>query len=345
MSTPAIIIGAGQAGIAAAFALRDSGFDPQILEAGSDTAGSWPQYYESLRLFTPAWMNALPGLPFPGDPYRYPGRDEVAGYLRACAAEVDGEIHPGRRVGSVTRANGGYRVQTTTGAEYTAPVVVSATGSFGEPHRPPLPGPGYTGEVLHAADYRSPAPFAGHRIVVVGSGNSAVQIAVELAAVAQVTLAARTPPRYATTEPIPGDSRFWRVLSAAARLPAGRLFHSGSIPVIDTAGYRAALDSGNPAVRPMFTGADGTVLQWPGGYRAQADTVLLATGYRPALRYLRGLVTMDDNGFPAHHGGLSTDCPGLAFLGLEYQRTILSGTVHGVGRDGRQLARRLARYR
>ncbi|WP_280387073.1 flavin-containing monooxygenase [Nocardia wallacei] len=346
MSTPAIVIGAGQAGISAASALQDNGFRPVVLESGSDTAGSWPHYYESLRLFTPAWLNGLPGRPFPGDPHRYPGRDEVADYLRGCAAAIDGDVHTGQEVVSVVRDGAWYYVRTAAGAEFSAPVVVSATGGFANPYRPEIAAlEGYSGQVLHAADYRAPEAFAGRRVVVVGSGNSAVQIAVEIASVGEVILACRTPIRYATTEPIPPDSRFWRVVSAASRLPVGRFFHPGTIPVIDTGGYRRAIDSGMPEAREMFCAADGSVLRWPDGREADVNAVVLATGYRPALRHLRDLVEFDDAGLPAHRNGLSRAHPGLAFLGLEYQRNILSGTLHGVGPDSRYLARRLARLR
>ncbi|MFI1459194.1 flavin-containing monooxygenase [Nocardia carnea] len=345
MDTPAIVIGAGQAGIAAASALSEYGFRPVVLEAGSDTAGSWPNYYDSLRLFTPAQLNALPGTPFPGDPHRYPTRDEVAAYLRECAAAIRGEVHTGHRVATVDRIGATFRVRTTTGAEFTAPVVVSATGGFANPYRPEIPGlSAYTGEVLHAADYRRPQPFTGRRIVVVGAGNSAVQIAVELATESPVILAHRSPLRYATNEPIPADSRFWRAISLASRLPIGRSFHSGTIPIVDTEGYRGTLEQGNPEARPMFTRAEGQVLHWPDGRSEEVDSVVLATGYRPALTHLGALCPLDAAGSPPHRNGISTDHPGLAFLGLEYQRNILSGTLHGVGRDSRYLARYLARY-
>ncbi|MEU1953413.1 flavin-containing monooxygenase [Nocardia rhamnosiphila] len=345
MNTPAIVIGAGQAGIAAALALQSKGFRPLVLESGADTAGSWPHYYDSLRLFTPARLDALPGRPFPGAPDRYPTRDEVADYLRDCAADITGEVHTGHRVTAVDRDGAGYRVRTAIGADFTAPVLVSATGGFANPYWPRIPAlDGYTGEVLHAAHYRAPDRFAGRRVVVVGSGNSAVQIAVELAAVAEVVLTCRTPLRYATTEPIPADSRFWQVLSRAARLPVGRFFRSGTIPVVDTDGYRAAFERGRPEVRPLPTGSAETVLHWADGSSQQADSVILATGYRPALDHLRGLCPVGDTGYPAHRGGLSTTHPGLAFLGLEYQRNILSGTLHGVGRDSHYLARQLARH-
>ncbi|WP_020667660.1 flavin-containing monooxygenase [Amycolatopsis nigrescens] len=338
-----IVVGAGQSGIAAAGALLASGLRPVVLEAGQDTAGSWPRYYDSLRLFTPAHFNTLPGLPFPGDPERYPTRDEVADYLRARAAALDCAMHTGQRVVTVTRTAGGYLARTEQGAEFTGAAVVAATGSFDSPHRPELPGlAGYTGTVLHAADYHRPAPFAGQRVVVVGSGNSAVQIAVELAEHARVSLASRTPVRYATSEPVPGGSRFWSVLAAASRIPAGPLFGHGSVPVLDTGGYRAAIEAGRPDRRELFTGARDSSLRWPTGDAEHVDTVILATGYRPALDYLRPLGVLDETGLPEQRFGLSRTQRGLAYLGLEYQRTILSATLHGVGRDAGHIARTLA---
>jgi putative flavoprotein involved in K+ transport len=341
-----IVIGAGQAGIAAAGALLRERFRPVVLEAGPQPGGSWPRYYDSLVLFTPAHFNALPGLPFPGDPHRYPTRDEAAAYLRAGAARLDCEVRTGHRVTSLVREAGEFRVRTEGGSELAAPTVVAATGAFTRPHRPGLPWlAGYTGRVLHAAGYREPAPFAGQRVVVVGAGNSAVQIAVELAAHAQVSSATRAPVRYATDRPVPGDSRFWTVLAAVARLPVGRFVGHGSIPVLDVGGYRAALDAGRPDRRELPVAAEGTGLRWPDGTTEHVDAVLLATGYRPALEYLRPLGALDADGVPAQRSGLSRTHAGLAFVGLEHQRTILSGTMHGVGRDARHVARRLAAAR
>ncbi|RKT88536.1 putative flavoprotein involved in K+ transport [Saccharopolyspora antimicrobica] len=337
-----IVIGGGQSGIAAAQALLERGARPLVLESGPKATGSWPHYYDSLTLFTPAWFNALPGAPLPGDPNRYPTGAEVADYLRSRAESLDCEIRTGHRVTSVTSDPAGFLVRTEHGAELTGTAVVAATGIFGNPHRPELPAlDGYTGVVRHSADYRSPEPFAGQRVVVVGAGNSAVQIAVELAEHAEVTLATRKPIQYATNQPIPGDSRFWSVLSAAARLPLGPLLGHGTIPVVDIAGYKAAIDAGKPDRREMFVAAEGTSLRWPDGTAEHVDAVILATGYRPALDYLRPLGVLDEAGRPRQRHGISHTHPGLTFVGLEHQRSILSGTMHGCGRDARHVARRL----
>lgn len=130
-SCDAIVIGAGQSGLAAAHALRQTGLAPVVLEAGPEPVGSWPHYYDSLTLFSPARYSSLPGLPFPGDPGRYPHRDEIADYLRRYAAHLDVDIRTRTRVDTITAAPGGYQIhtgeQTLTAPLASPPLVASAT--------------------------------------------------------------------------------------------------------------------------------------------------------------------------------------------------------------------------
>ncbi|MFF5449813.1 flavin-containing monooxygenase [Streptomyces sp. NPDC012950] len=206
------VIGGGQSGLATAHALLRRGLQPVVLEASGQAAGSWPRYYDSLTLFSPARYSSLPGMPFPGaDRDRYPHRDEVVAYLTAYADRLDADIRTGQCVTSVRRNGSAFEVVLEGGGRLTARAVVAASGTFGRPHRPALPGlEGFTGHVLHAADYRSPAPFTGGgRPVVVGAGNSAVQIAAELAATARVTLATRGPVKFAAQRILGRDLHFW----------------------------------------------------------------------------------------------------------------------------------------
>ncbi|PSM43261.1 FAD-dependent oxidoreductase [Streptomyces dioscori] len=342
-----IVIGAGQSGIAAAAALRRADLRPLVLEASEHPGGSWPHYYDSLVLFTPARFNGLPGFPFPGDPHHFPTRDETAHYLRACAASLDCEIHTGTRVTAVTRDEDGMymvRAQTAAGrtAEFVAPAVVSATGAFSNPRVPRLPAlDHYTGHLMHSADYHGPARFAGQRVVVVGAGNSAVQIATELGPYARVTLASRSRIRFATRSAVSGASPVWQGLAIAARLPVGPLFAPGS-DVTAVFAEPAALAMSGADQRAMFRSTYGAEMRWPDGSTEDVDTVILATGYRPALAHLRPMGVLRADGTPRQRRGLSRDHPGLAFVGLRHQRTLFSDTLHGVGGDAEYLALRLA---
>jgi putative flavoprotein involved in K+ transport len=344
-SPDAVVVGAGQSGLAATHALRTRGLRPVVLEAGPEAVGSWPHYYDSLTLFSPAAYSALPGLPFPGDPERYPHRDEVVDYLRSYAARLDVDIRTGQRVLDVHAENGGFVVHTPT-QTLSAPLLIAATGGFGNPYRPALPGlDAFTGEVLHASEYCSPDRFAGQHVVVVGAGNSAAQIAVELARRTRVTLATRNPVTFATQRPFGRDIHFWSTALGIDHLPIGPLLRTEpAVPVLDDGTYRAAIGAGRPPRRPMFSGIDGNQVTWDDGTTEHVDTILLATGYRPDLGYLATAEgALDPTGAPLQERGLSCTHPGLGYVGLEWQRSLASATLRGVGRDAGYVTGRLLR--
>jgi putative flavoprotein involved in K+ transport len=341
----AVVIGGGQSGLAAAHALRREHLRTAVLEASDEPVGSWPHYYDSLTLFSPAKYSALPGLPFPGDGDRYPHRDEVVDYLRRYAKILDVDIHVNQRVATVVHDGRLYTATTDTGESFTAPRIVAATGGFGSPHIPTLPGQdGFTGTIIHASTSRSPADHDGEDVIVVGAGNSAVQIAAELADTARVTLAARTPPKFVPQRPLGRDMHFWFTVTGLDTLPIGHLLRRPpTAPVFDTGRYRTALAAGKPQARGMFTGLDGRTALWPDGTTTGVDTIILATGYTPHLPYLTDLGALTDNGLPHHRKGLSTTHPGLGYVGLEWQRSLSSASLRGVGRDARYLVRRMVR--
>ncbi|MDT0328617.1 flavin-containing monooxygenase [Nocardiopsis lambiniae] len=342
--SPLIVIGAGQAGLAAAWAAHRAGVRALVLEASDGPGGSWPHYYDGLTLFSPARFSSLPGLPMPGDPDRYPRRDEVVDYLRDYAARSEMDLRCGRRVERAERDGSGLVLTLSDGSRARSSAVVNATGGFGRPHRPDLPGlTDFTGTVLHAAEYRSPGPFAGRRVVVVGGGNSGVQIAAELAGTARVSLATRAPVAWTEQRPLGRDVHWWFVRSGLDVAPLSRLWRRIPVLVNDDGRYRAAFATGNPDRREMFTRAEGDKVTWPDGTVEKVDTLLLATGYRPALDHLAPTGALDAEGRPLHRGGVSTTVSGLGYVGLEFQRSFSSATLRGVGRDARHVVRRLLR--
>jgi putative flavoprotein involved in K+ transport len=337
-SVDLVIVGAGQAGLATAHSARTLGLRPLVLDAAATAGGSWPNYYDSLTLFSPARFSSLPGMPFPGDPDRYPRRDEVVDYLDAYARHLDADVRRNQRVDRVTHHGDGFTVSTATGLTAHARLLVAASGGFGTPYRPDLPGLAtFTGTVLHSSQYRSPEPFIGHRVVVVGGGNSAVQIAVELAEVAEVTIATRGRLRWQPQRILGRDFHWWLDRTGLDTSPLGPRVAKGSVPVIDDGRYRAAIRAGRPDHRPLFTMLDGDHLVWADGRRERVDALILATGFRPNLGYL------DIAGVPPHRGGVSTTTPGLGFVGLERQRSFASATLRGVGRDATHVLKTLAR--
>lgn len=218
---PVIVVGGGQSGLAAGRALSELGVRALILEAGERAAGSWPRYYDSLRLFSPAEFSSMPGLRFPGAPGRYPRRDEVADYLESYAARLGVDIETNSCVETIHQDGGQFVVATSDGRSLRASGIVAATGSFGNPYRPELAGErDSTVEVVHVAEYRNPASYAGRRVVVVGAGDSAVQVASDLASVASVTLATRKPVRFIPQHVRGKDVHYWMRETGFDGLPA-----------------------------------------------------------------------------------------------------------------------------
>ena len=338
------IVGGGQAGLASAYAARRAGLTPVVLEAGDEPVGSWVRYYDSLELFSPARFSELPGLPFEGDPDRYPTRDALVVYLRRYAATLDADIRTGWRVTSVEPLeDGGFEVLGAHGGGVVADRVFAASGGFGAPHLPRLAGlDGFAGEAIHSGAYRTPEPYAGRRVLVVGGGDSAMQIAAELAEVARVTITTRSPLRFMPQRVLGRDMHWWLIRTGLDSSALGlRIISAAGRRVVDDGAYRRAIAAGAPDTRPMFDRLDGGDVIWADGEREPVDAVILATGYRPEVSFLAGSGALDDDGLPLHRHGVSTTVPGLGYVGLEFQRSFASATVRGVGRDAEFVLGRL----
>ncbi|MBW5249821.1 MULTISPECIES: flavin-containing monooxygenase [Streptomyces] len=339
-----IVIGAGQSGLATAALAPRHGFTRVlVLEAAEKPGGSWPRYYDSLTLFSPARYSSLPGMPFPGDQDRYPRRDEVVDYLRDYAKRLPADIRTSTSVTSVAQQDGAWSVLASDGRKFTAGAVVAATGDYGTPFTPDLPGrQDFGGQALHAADYRSPDVFAGKRVVVVGGGNSAIQIAADLGVVADTTLASRRPIAWAPQRPLGRDLHWWLKRTRLDVASIRPLLAKVPVSVIDDGSYRTALERYGVDRRDMFSRLTTDGVVWVDGAKEAVDVLVFATGYRLSFPYLTSSGTLDETGAPRHRDGVSTAAPGLGFVGMEFQRSFSSKTLRGVGRDADYLLQRLA---
>ncbi|HET6569762.1 MAG TPA: NAD(P)/FAD-dependent oxidoreductase, partial [Rhodothermales bacterium] len=184
-----IVIGAGQAGLAAGYYLARRGHDFLILEHNVRLGENWRKRWDSLRLFTPAIYSSLPGMPFPSAPYHLPGKDEVAAYLEAYAARFGLPVRLNTMVNAVRHEGDRFGVYTDGGL-LTARNVIVATGAFQTPALPSFAAdidPTIT--QVHSSGYRNPEQLPPGPVLVVGAGNSGAQIALELAASREVWLA------------------------------------------------------------------------------------------------------------------------------------------------------------
>ncbi|MDZ3832723.1 MAG: NAD(P)/FAD-dependent oxidoreductase [Sphingopyxis sp.] len=336
-----MVIGAGQAGLAAAHMLHAADADFTIVDGADKAGGSWHRYYDSLTLFSPARYSELPGAPFPGNPDHYPTRDEVIAYLDTYAARFAHQIETGRQVGKVEVDGARYRISFHCGETRHARALVVATGSFGAPNLPSISGAAhFAGEILHSSDYREPSRFAGQSVIVVGGGNSAIQIAAELAEYSAVTLVSRDRLRFIPQRILRRDIHWW---FDKLRLNGTGLFSDHGVPIIDDGRYRAAIRAHRPAVKPMFERFGQRDVQWADGSSINADAVIFATGYRPSLDFLSGTPAVDRHGHPVHRRGISKTLHRLGFVGLSGQNGFASATLRGVGRDAAYVIQRLLR--
>ena len=334
-----IVIGGGQAGLAIGHFLAQQGRDFTILDAAEHPAAAWRSRWDSLRLFTPARYDSLPGTPFPGDPDHYPTRDEVVDYLSDYARRLPVELD--RRVLGLRRDGDRYEIELT-GDAYTADQVVVATGPFQTPRIPALArtlDPGI--RQLHSADYRNPAQIPSGPVLVVGGGNTGYQIAEELSATHEVHLSVGS-----SQTPLPQrlfGRDIFRYLVATGLFAKtvdtrlGRRLQSrdtliGSSP-------RAARRRGI-ALHQRTVGAHGSAIRVAGGAPIDVRTVIWATGFTVDHAWIEEPVFGED-GHLMHRRGI-TPSPGLYFLGLPWQHTRGSALLGFVQQDAAHLAQAIA---
>lgn len=332
-----VVIGGGQAGLAIGYHLARQGRDFTILEAASEPAAAWRARWDSLELFTPVRYDSLPGLPFPGEPDSYPGRDDVVAYLTDYARHFELPVEFDSRAQSVRAHEGGFLVGLADRSYLTDQVVV-ATGPFQVPFTPPLAA-GLHAEVvqLHSSGYRSPADLPAGTTLVVGGGNTGFQISAELARSRTVHLAVgsrQTP----LPQRILGRDLF-RYLEATGLMDRTVTSRIGRrMKDRDTligSGPRAARRQGI-RTRPRAIAADGRTVAFADGTDITVASVVWATGFRLDHSVV-DLPVFDHDGRVVHRRGV-TEVPGLYFLGLPWQHTRGSALLGWVKDDAEYLA-------
>ncbi len=344
-----VIVGGGQAGLATAYHLKKRGSPFVLLDAEERIGDAWRKRWDSLRLFTPAKYDGLPGLRFPAARWSFPTKDEMGDYLEAYAARFELPVRTGVSVDRVFRDGDRYVIESGL-QTFEADNVVVATGAHRGAKLPPFASeldPRIT--QLHSADYRNSAQLRDGGVLVVGVGNSGAEIAFELSRTHDVcqagTPSAEIPVRHGS---IPARFvlpmiRFLGKHVLTVRTPIGRKvrprFIAMAAPLIRvksadlaTAGVeRVARVAGVRDGLPLL--ADGRVLD--------VVNVVWCTGFRYDFSWV-DLPVVADDGQPLHERGVVPSAPGLYFVGLVFQYAAASDVLPGVGRDAAYVARHLA---
>lgn len=349
-----IIIGGGQAGLATGYYLKKQGRDFVILDASQRIGDSWRARWDSLRLFTPAHFDALPGMPFPAPPTSFPPKDEMADYLESYAERFDLPVESGVWVDSLSRQ--GERFQVAAGdRRFEAENVVVAMASYQVPWIPPFAhdlDPGIN--QLHSSDYRNPSQLQEGGVLIVGAGNSGSEIGLEVA---------REHPTWMSGRDV-GHVPFRIETSAAHHLFIPlviRILYHRVFTVDTPIGRRMRLkllSQGTPLIRvkPQDLESAGIErvskttgvcngLPVVGSDRVlDVANVIWCTGYRPNFSWIELPIFGDEEKpkEPKHARGIVADQPGLYFVGLFFLYAMSSSLVTGVSRDAAYIAKAIA---
>ena len=345
-----VVIGAGHAGLVAGYHLAKAGRSFVILHADERVGDVWRRRYDSLRLFTPSYAIRLPGMRIPMKRWDAPTRDQFADFLEAYAERFSLPVRGGVRVERVSREGETYVIEA--GAQrFEAANVVLAVGS----HRAPRT-PAFASELdpsirqLHSTEYREPSQLLDGPVLVVGSGNSGADLAMELAPSHDVWLSG--PIRGHV--PVDIDKGFGRHLGFPVVKFLGLHVLTRGTPIGRKALAKPA--HGDPLVRvkPKWLDRAGvrrvgkTVAANDGrpvledGRDLEVTNVIWCTGSGVDLSWV-DLPILGEDGLPMHDRGVVGSEPGLYFVGLPYQYSFASATVPGVPRDAEHVIRELVR--
>jgi putative flavoprotein involved in K+ transport len=343
-----VIVGGGQAGLAVGYHLAQRGQSFVILDGNERTGDSWRMRWDSLQLFTPAYLNALPDLEFPGPRHRCSTKDEMADYLEAYATRFDLPVRRGLRVDSVTKNSGRFTVSAGD-RRFEADNVVLATGGYQAAFVPDF-AEQLDADImqLHSCQYRRPSQLHDGDVLVVGAANSGAEIALEVSSTHRTWLSGRHP----GSEPTRPGSRvdrlltppFWFYLSRVASVtnPIGRRLRPQVLKMTPPLGRVRPKDlnaAGVARLARTVTVRDGAPVMEDGRV-VDVTNVMWCTGYRPVFDWVH-VDAFDEESRPIHHRGVAAE-PGMYFIGLFFLSSLASSLVGGVGRDAEYIARHIA---
>jgi len=348
-----VIVGAGQAGLAVGHHLAKRGRRFLIVDANDRVGDNWRRHWDSLRLYSPACLDGLPGMPFPAPAWSFPTKDETADYLEGYATRFELPIRGGTPVEAISKNGHGY-VIACGGRRLEAENVVVATGTFGRPHTPASAAeldPGI--RQLHSSEYKNPDSLQDGPVLVVGAAHSGADVAMDVARDHKTVLCGRD------TGQIPFDIEgrsgrtVWRALSFLARrvlttrTPIGRKMR----PEIRSHGgpllryKRADLDAaGVERATARVAGVRDGLPLLDDGRALDVANVVWCTGFKQDFSWISPPITGED-GWPDEQRGVVPSAPGLYFTGLAFQYAFSSMLILGAGRDAEHVAKHIVARR
>lgn len=330
-----IIIGAGQAGLTMGYYLKQEGNNFLLLEAGKRVGDSWRNRYDSLQLFTPRSYSSLPGMTLIGEKNEFPYKDEIATYLEEYARHFQLPVQLQTEVLKIKKEKEIFELHTPTEILQTKKVII-ASGGFRQPFIPSVSA-NLSSHIfqIHSSQYRSSSQIPKGKVLVVGGGNSGMQIAVELAKTHEVTMSISHPLTFLPLQFF-GKSIF-NLLEKVGLLYAeiitkrGRWFQKRKDPIFGFEGKKL-IRNGAIKLQEKVVSASGNNIMFQNGDTYSAESVIWSTGFVQNYNWIEIEQAVNENGFPNHIKGISP-VKGLYYIGLPWQSQRGSALICGVGKD------------
>ncbi|UYX50246.1 NAD(P)/FAD-dependent oxidoreductase [Bacillus thuringiensis] len=334
-----IIVGAGQGGLAMGYYLKQEGYNVLLIEAGNRIGDSWRERYESLQLFTPRIYSSLPGMALIGEKNGFPYKDEIANYLEGYARHYKLPVQLQTEVLKINKEKDIFELHTPTEILQSKKVVI-ATGGFRQPLIP-LFSQHLSSHIfqIHSSQYKSPSQIPKGKVLVVGGGNSGMQIAVELAKTHEVTMSISHPLTFFPLHFF-GKSIFnWLekmgLLYAEIHTKRGRWFQKRKDPIFGFEG-KVLLRNGAMKLKEKVVSVSGNNIMFQNGDTYSAESVIWSTGFMQDYKWIEIEKAVNEKGFPNHVKGISP-VKGLYYIGLPWQSQRGSALICGVGKDAAYL--------
>jgi putative flavoprotein involved in K+ transport len=343
-----IVIGGGQAGLAAGYHLARQGENFTILDERPRTGDAWRNRWDSLHLFTPGQLDGLPGMPFPKPDNYFPSKDEVADYLEGYARQFHLPVRHGVKINELKRNGESYHISAGA-SSFEARNVIIAAGPYQSPYTPT-----FASELdpsilqLHSSAYCNPGQIPAQSVLVVGAGNSGAEIALDLSRAAKrVWLAGRDVGQIPVNSGIGrafGGRLFWLLASRVMSVdtPIGRRIKENALHHGVPLGRarRPEIAAAGVNLTPRVSGVQSGKPKMEDGRILPAEGVIWATGFHPDYSWIR-MPVFDELGYPRHVRGVVPDAPGLYFVGLVFQTALSSSLLGGVGADAAYISRQI----
>jgi putative flavoprotein involved in K+ transport len=342
-----LVIGGGQAGLSVGYHLKKRGMPFLVLDANERVGDAWRNRWDSLRLFSPSRVNGLAGMPFPGESWRFPTKDEMGDYLESYAKRFEIPVRNGQKVDCLMRKNGRFFV-TTKDSHYTADNVVVAMANHQEPKKPDFADELDPGIVqMHSSEYRTPSQLQDGSVLIVGAGNSGAELAKEFAGSHEVVMSGKSSGEL----PFKMEGTLSRLflLKLVGRVVFHRILTT-STPMGRKA-RRKMLRQASPLIRvkskdlaemgvervPRTVGVRNGKPVLEDGRVQDVKNVVWCTGYDPGFSWIDLPVLGEYE--PNHRRGVVESEPGLYFVGLHFLYAMSSEMIHGVGRDAEYIVK------